>query len=261
MIRSLEDLAAEASRLDVPLSMVVKSELGRAVLVETAALAGLVLQGGGALHHCHGSPRYSADLDLVEGEGFDAEALGVALERAAGRLGAAWGEVEVSGATAHGRLSRQKLRVALRPGTVLVLAIERYAVAVHRPEVRPLLGADPAVQVAVEAPEELMADKLVAAIDRWRARGSVKLRDVYDLDRLSRLAEPDASLVIRKLEDYGLPLALGALGEVAGALGPLAAEDLMEQLRGVLPGLELAALDAGVLLARVRSLVERVAAC
>ena len=61
-MKSLRALAETASDLTVPLSLVLKSELGREVLGSTSRVAGLVLQGGGALHHVFGSPRFSADL-------------------------------------------------------------------------------------------------------------------------------------------------------------------------------------------------------
>ena len=80
-MRPLKALAGSASELRVPLSMVIKSELGDQVLRCTAGLAGLVLQGGGAVHHVFGSPRFSADLDFAQQPDLDHARLESALLR------------------------------------------------------------------------------------------------------------------------------------------------------------------------------------
>ena len=80
-MRSLRELAKTAVDLSVPLSLVLKSELGREVLGSTSRVGGLVLQGGGALHHVFGSPRFSADLDFAQQPDLDESALTTALCR------------------------------------------------------------------------------------------------------------------------------------------------------------------------------------
>lgn len=91
--------------------------------------------------------------------------------------------------------------MALDAGTSHVLAIERYEVEVHEPETRPVLGG--AGLVRVESPAEIIADKLVAAVDRFATRGMVKLRDAFDVAFLLDLGRPRRDLVLAKLADYG----------------------------------------------------------
>lgn len=257
-MRSVKDLAEEALAIGVPASMLLKSELGRQVLRSAAGVDGIVLQGGGALHHVYGSPRFSADLDFAQAAGLDERDLGLALERARAAVDDAWGNCVLEPARSRGRLHRQKLRVSVRAGMTLVLSIERYEVAVHLKERRRLRAEQ--AEVAVEAPAEILADKVVASLDRFLARGAMKLRDVFDIDFLLRLASPDPELVRKKLADYGLSRGTDALPEVAASLDALAEPDLREQLRGVLPQRALDSYDASRGLASVRDLLRGLAA-
>ncbi len=217
-MESLKALAQAASELRVALSLVLKSELGREVLRNTAPVSGLVLQDGGAVHHVFGSPRYSADLDFAQQPDLDEERLGTALQAAAVEARQAWGACTLEAAASKGRLHRQKLRVPLDAGTSHVLAIERCQVAVHQPETRPVLGGGGAVRV--ESAAEIVADKLVAAIDRFAVRGMMKLRDVFDIAFLLELGRPPRDLLLAKLADL---------------LDEVAAERLRGELRDVLP--------------------------
>ena len=92
-MKPLKTLAETASELRAPLSLVLKSELGREVLRNTSAVPGLVLQGGGAVRHVFGSPRYSADLDFAQQPDLDEERVGAALSAAAAEAGKARGEL------------------------------------------------------------------------------------------------------------------------------------------------------------------------
>jgi len=232
-MRSLKALAETASDLSVPLSLVLKSDLGREVLGNTSRVAGLVLQGGGALHHVFGSPRFSADLDFAQQPDLDEAALAAALSHAAAEASRTWGACTLEAAPSKGRLHRQKLRVAIDAGTSHVLAIERYEVPVHEPETRPGLGCLESVRV--ESPAEIIADKVVAAVDRFAARGMMKLRDVFDVAFLLDLGRPGRDLVLAKLSDYGFPRDLAPLAGPAALLDEVAAERLRGELRDVLP--------------------------
>ena len=174
----MKSVAEAASEFRVPLSLVLKSELGREVLKSTSSVPGLVLQGGGAVHHVFGSPRFSADLDFAQQPELDEAALDTALSEAADTARAAWGACTLEPAASKGRLHRQKLRVALDPGASYVLAIERYEVPAHEPETRPVV--DGAASVRVESAAEIIADEVVAAIDRFAARGVVLPRAVLE---------------------------------------------------------------------------------
>lgn len=145
----------------------------------------------------------------------------------------AWGSCALEPARSEGRLHRQKLRVQLDPGTAHVLALERYEVRVHEPEVRPLLGGGS--EVRVESPAEIVADKVAAAIDRFASRGMIKLRDVFDIAFLLGIGRPGRELVLAKLADYGYPQDLARLSVLADALDETAAERLRAELKDVLP--------------------------
>jgi len=112
----------------------------------------------------------------------------------------------------------------------------------------------------VEAPEEIVADKLVASIDRLLARGAMKLRDAYDIDLLlQRGCRPDAALIEQKIADYALEVGRAALADVAASLTLLAEQALVEQLRDVLPAAEVERVDPRAILARVRQLSQELA--
>ncbi len=253
-MRPLKALAESASELRVPLSLVLKSDFGREVLRSTSRVAGLVLQGGGAVHHVFGSPRFSADLDFAQQPELDEELLAAALSKAAAVARAAWGACELEPSISKGRLHRQKLRVALDAGTSYVLAIERYEVPVHEPQIRPALGG--AELVRVESPAEIIADKVVAALDRFSARGMTKLRDVFDVAFLLDLGRPGRDLVLAKLADYGYPPDLKLLAGIAALLDEVAAERLRSELRDVLPRPHLERFDPLQAVRKVRTLYD-----
>ncbi len=253
----LDDLIARAGELRVPPSMVIRAELGREVVRSLASVEELVLQGGGALRHVYGSERFSADLDYAQTLPLDPPKLAARLADVAQRVTDSWSHAcEISPSTHRGKLHRTKLRALLRPGMTLVLAVEIYEIPVHRPVLAPL---DDGVQVRVEAPEEIIADKMAASIDRLRTRGSIKLRDVYDIDLLLQLCLPDAQLVTEKISDYGMAPGREALAEVAASLDAFSQQALIEQLRDVLPAAALARVDAGITMARVRRVFEELA--
>lgn len=239
-MRPLKALAESAAELRVPLSLVLKSDLGREVLRSTSGVPGLVLQGGGALHHVFGSPRFSADLDFAQQPDLDEVLLLSALSEAAAMAREAWGTCTLEPATSKGRLHRQKLRIALDAGTSHVLAIERYEVLAHEPEIRPGAGG---ASLRVESPAEIVADKVVAALDRFSARGTTRLRDVFDVAFLLDLGRPGRDLVLAKLADYGYPRDLTPLADIAASLDEVAAERLRSELRDVLPRLYLERFD------------------
>ncbi len=256
-MRPLKALAEAASELRVPLSLVLKSDLGCEVLRRTSGVAGLVLQGGGAVHHVFGSPRFSADLDFAQQPDLDEARLAAALSDAAAVAGDAWGACTLEPAISKGRLHRQKLRVALDPGTSHVLAIERYEIPVHEPETRLALGG--AGSVRVESPAEIIADKVVAAVDRFSSRGMMKLRDVFDIAFLLDVGRPGRDLVLAKLADYGYPRDLAPLAGLAALLDEVAAERLRGELRDVLPRPFLERFDALQAVRKARALYEELA--
>jgi predicted nucleotidyltransferase len=256
-VETLDALAERARELRVPPSMVIRAALGEEVVRAIAKVDELVLQGGGALRHVYGSQRFSADLDYVQPASLDPAKLRAELAAVSQRVETAWGECAVGATVDKGRLHRTKLRAAVRPGMTLVLAIEVYQVAARRPVLHTLADG---VAVRVEAPEEIVADKVVASIDRLLARGMIKLRDAYDIDfLLLRGFRPDTALIEQKIADYGLAVGREALGDVAASLTIFAEEALIEQLRDVLPATEIERVDPRATLERVRRLFQELA--
>lgn len=255
-MRPLAVLASAAAELQVPLSMVAKSEMGREVLRHLAAVDGLVLQGGGALHHVFGSPRFSADLDYARQAELDRNLLAGALAQVAAVVSAAWAPCTAEVVATRGRLQRHRLRVRVDPGTSLVLSIETYEVPVHQPEIRDPADRTLTFRVRVESPAEIVADKVVASIDRFRSRGAMRLRDVFDIAFLLDLDTPPRALVEAKLADYGYGSELAPLRTLAGSLDVAAAERLRAELQDVLPRPHLAVFDPAAAVARVKALFE-----
>ena len=165
-MRSLRALAETASDLSVPLSLVLKSDLGREVLGSTSRVAGLVLQGGGALHHVFGSPGSPRTWISRSNRTWARRGLAARPSHAAAEASRTWGACTLEAAPSKGRLHRQKLRVAIDAGTSHVLAIERYEVPVHGRDWADLGRLE---SVRVESPAEIIADKVVAAVDRFSA--------------------------------------------------------------------------------------------
>jgi hypothetical protein len=253
-VEPLKDLAEAAAAQRVPFALVLKSELGREVLRHTSTVVGLVLQGGGAVHHVYGSPRFSADLDFAQQPDHDQARLHAALSEAAAAATDAWGACAVEPATSKGRLHRQKLRVTPRAGASYVLAVERYEVPAREPEILPT--RDGGTRVRVESAAEIVADKVVAAVDRFSSRGTLKLRDLFDVAFLLDRGRPGRDLVIAKLGDYGYPPELAPLREAAASLDEVIGERLRSELKDVLPRSDFDRLDPLETVRKVRALFE-----
>jgi len=155
----------------------------------------LVLQGGAALHFVYGSPRLTRDLDFV------------APPDAFPRF------KDVAAAVPGIKLRREDLRsappfmrgaVQTRHGGVwLSVPVE---IAGVRVEGVAEAEAAPGVRVAVETPDEIMTDKVVACFARMQGRGAVKPQDVFDIAYLRRAlgARTTPEAVRHRLADYGM---------------------------------------------------------
>lgn len=236
----LDEITAKARARGLRPWIAVKEGLAERAVLALADEPRAVLQGGAALHFVYGSPRLSADVDFVG----DQVALALA-ERGEGiaRAAAEWLDRPARWSLGRtGRLLRGKVTVEIDPARRLVLPVEAYEVPARRPRLDPRAGA-------VEEPEEITADKVVASADRLARRGTLKTRDLFDLwfltARLGARA-PEAELVAQKLKDYRQP-ARGA--DLAAAARAIPEEEIQASLEGVLPEAELAGL-------RVREVVE-----
>ncbi|GMV41010.1 MAG: hypothetical protein AMXMBFR64_27260 [Myxococcales bacterium] len=205
-----------------------------------------VLQGGAALRFAYGSPRMSVDVDFA-GVGAGGHicahgpALAAAVQEAMGTP-VAWSDVLV------GRLTRAKLTLVLPSRTTLVLPVEAYDVAAHRP-IATAVGP-------VESPEEIVADKVIATAERLERRGTAKLTDFYDIWFLRARCGadlPTRDLLEDKLRDYGRGVSTVDITAYVEALAP---EDLLHVLERVLPPSELATTDVTEILELTTNVLE-----
>ena len=248
----VEKIVDEARSRGVRPWIAVKERLAeRTIEVLAAATAGTAtLQGGAALHFVYASPRLSADVDLAGTGARDAlEGCGQALAGAASDL---LGRPCRWSLTRAGRLLRGKLSIEMDAARRLVLPVEAMDVPARLPRVDERFGF-------VEAPEEIVADKVVASADRWSRRGTLKTSDLFDLWYLlarCRVEPPALELVAEKRADYEMP----ARGQdLSGAVRAIPFEELRSALEGILPADELARLVEADVLEAAASALERYA--
>ena len=201
-------------------------------------LEGLVFQGGTALRLCHGSPRFSEDLDFAGGAGFTGAHLaplaghlkdylsrrhGLAVEvRPPAALRDTPGRADVT-------VEKWRISVVTQPGDHAVphqrIHLEIAGVPSHANELR-LLARNydflpdgyGDMMIRVETKEEILADKLIAFPAGLPAH--VRWRDIWDIHWLGRQGADDpAGLVRAKAGDYGIE-DLGGLLEAAAARLP-----------------------------------------
>jgi len=182
----------------------------------------LTFQGGTSLRLCHGSPRFSEDLDFAGGENFTGgrlRAIKSCLEHYIGRryglevtvkepadlkeeadyAGISVDKWQVAVVTAPSRRDLPKQRIKIE-----VINIPAYS-----REPRPLLvnydflpdGYEDTL-IMTETLEEVMADKLVSLVNTVHY---IRHRDIWDLRWLKQHgAVVNSSLVRRKIRDYGI---------------------------------------------------------
>jgi len=199
----------------------------------------VVLQGGGALHFAYGSPRLSVDLDFVHQSSRLQELVESSAEQLRRCVESDIGlspDIEI---TRRGeRLMRAKVRAPLGRNRVISCSLEFYRLRSLQPQTRPLIDL-PDLSIRVESPSEILADKIVANLDRAR-RGFLKMRDVYDIWFLrERLGQSlDMELVREKLADYGVEAGEEEFQFIGVSLR-YGVEELESSLRGYLPAHEL----------------------
>jgi hypothetical protein len=248
-VEALQAIIADASARGLRPWIAVKERLSEAAIgVLARGEPRIVLQGGAALHFAYGSPRLSADVDVVGADAGTALARqGPALARVAGdQIGcpAGWSMKRA------GRLWRGKVTLEIGSTRRLALPFEALEVPAHRPVAHPKAGL-------VEDPCEIVADKLVASADRFARRGTLKATDLFDLWFLvARLGSPlpDLALIARKLEDYE-QARRGA--DLRSAVLAFSAEEMRAAIEGLVPASELRDLDARRILETAAALVER----
>ena len=233
--RRIAESIASASGVPALLPVIEKEVLHYHILSamrETGYLDRVVFQGGTSLRLCHGSPRYSEDLDFVGGKGFagsDMRGLGDVLVRA---LSSVDPEIEVKvrepkddGST----VSRWRIRIRVSgqrrdlPSQIVkleVAAVPSYEpvaglVNVNYPQ---LSGLFDQIPVRVESLGEILADKMVSYV----CAGHPRYRDLWDVNWLLPRGVDIGSawdMAARKAVDYDEADEWNGFEGRAGAVG------------------------------------------
>ena len=177
----------------------------------------IVFQGGTSLRLCHGSPRYSEDLDFAGGTGFGVDDLRGLGECVRSSLAGMSPDVQVKvrepvrdeGLVRRWRIS---IRTAAQRRDLpsQSIKLEVASVPAHEPQTRPVRVNYPSVSaiagdiiLAVESPTEILADKLLS----FACSSHIRRRDLWDMCWLSSRADVDASRAFRmatlKAGEYG----------------------------------------------------------
>ncbi|MBJ7591493.1 MULTISPECIES: nucleotidyl transferase AbiEii/AbiGii toxin family protein [Aeromonas] len=177
---------------------------------------GVTFQGGTALRLCYGGRRYSEDLDFATGHDFNFDRLNDLSTRLTDYLSTSYGlectvtppKHDIDQEKGGVQVAAWKLSVSMDPARKDIpkqrIWIEFANVRALTKELRPFISnfeqeAGQHMLIAVETPQEIFADKILAAANRPR----VKARDIFDLKFLSdRNITLDPAHVIEKLKDY-----------------------------------------------------------
>ena len=185
-------------------------------------LNSLTFQGGTSLRLCHGSPRFSEDIDFAGGTDFTGRQLqGIksCIEHYVGRRYglevSVKGPAELQGEADYAGLTVDKWQVTVvtaprrRDLPKQRIKIEVANIPAYSREPRPLLinydflpdGYGDTL-IMTETLDEVMADKLVSLVNTIRY---VRHRDIWDLRWLKqRGATVKPTLVRKKIRDYGI---------------------------------------------------------
>ena len=205
---------------------------------ESGYLDRVVFQGGTSLRLCHGSPRYSEDLDFVGGDAFtgsDMRGLGDILVRALSSVDPDI-EVRVREPDDDGSMvSRWRIRIRVAgqrrdlPSQVIkleVAAVPSYEpvaglVNVNYPQ---LSGLFDQIPVMVESLDEILADKMVSYVCSDHPR----YRDLWDMNwLLAKGVDGNAvwDMANRKAIDYSESAEWGELQDKAASIGTVMKSD------------------------------------
>ena len=205
---------------------------------ESGYLDRVVFQGGTSLRLCHGSPRYSEDLDFVGGDAFtgsDMRGLGDILVRALSSVDPDI-EVRVREPDDDGSMvSRWRIRIRVAgqrralPSQVIkleVAAVPSYEpvaglVNVNYPQ---LSGLFDQIPVMVESLDEILADKMVSYVCSDHPR----YRDLWDMNwLLAKGVDGNAvwDMANRKASDYNESAEWGELQDKAASIGTVMKSD------------------------------------
>lgn len=193
----------------------------------------LTFQGGTALRLCHGSPRFSEDLDFAGGTAFaggQLQAIQSCIERYLGRryglevsvkepaqlrdeadyAGVVVDKWQVAVVTAARRRDWPKQRIKIEVANIPAYSREPRSILVNYDFLPDGYGD---TLVMTESLDEVMADKLISLVNTVRY---VRHRDIWDLRWLhQRGARINPTWLRQKIKDYGIadyPARLDAMG-------------------------------------------------
>ncbi|KFI62896.1 nucleotidyl transferase, PF08843 family [Bifidobacterium cuniculi] len=182
---------------------------------EEGYLDRLVFQGGTSLRLCHGSPRYSEDLDFAGGRDFSLEsftAMGEAIERRLASLSPG-SSIAIRTPKPEGMVSRWRIRIRTALHTKdmpsQIIKLEVAAVPAYDPvpatvevNYRRLYGLFDRIPITVESLDEIMADKMLSYV----AANHLRYRDLWDMGWIGAKRLSDRSnvwdVLDRKQDDY-----------------------------------------------------------
>lgn len=205
-------------------------------------LKDLTFQGGTSLRLCHGSSRFSEDLDFAGGRDFSNASLMRISEVLQDYLGRRYGlEISIKSPRELREMPENRgiiidkwqVCVTTNPGRADLprqrIKIEVANIPAYTRDIMPLErnydflpDGYQDVLIPVETLDEIMADKLLAFPASTQR---IRHRDIWDLRYLSQKgAKPDVDLIRRKIEDYGvadweakLDAAVKGIAEVASS--------------------------------------------
>ena len=168
----------------------------------------LVFQGGTSLRLCHGSPRYSEDLDFAGGTSFDMDTLkglGSCISDSLSGMGDDV-TVRVKEPRPDADGLTRRWRIAIRTAgqrkdlPSQTIKLEVASIPAYEPQHRPALVNYPMfpalsgqIILDVESPTEILADKLLS----YACASHLRRRDLWDMCWLSSRADVDASRAFR----------------------------------------------------------------
>lgn len=197
-------------------------------------LKGLVFQGGTSLRLCHGSRRFSEDLDFAGGKDFTFDQLRDMKQCIEDHLSRRYGlDVSVKEPSkANGdpvNVDKWQIKIRTAPDRPdlpkQMIKLEVANIPAHTKEPRPLErnydflpdGYED-VLIMTETRKEIMADKLIS-LPVMAARGRYRYRDIWDLGFLAnQKIQVDMDLVQRKIDDYSVENFDAALNSTINAL-------------------------------------------
>ena len=211
----------------------------------------LVFQGGTSLRLCHGSPRYSEDLDFAGGTSFDMDTLkglGSCISDSLSGMGDDV-TVRVKEPRPDADGLTRRWRIAIRTAgqrkdlPSQTIKLEVASIPAYEPQHRPALVNYPMfpalsgqIILDVESPTEILADKLLS----YACASHLRRRDLWDMCWLSSRADVDASRAFRmatlKAGEYGevgeWEARAGRLREIPSVLS---SDAFLDEMRRFLP--------------------------